>query len=75
MTPKQIRLHDRCQCSIRWKLFQGKLEPTPALFCKEHNAWIQWLKDHEALALIDSGLEEEIYIKPTRPKRKTRDDF
>lgn len=73
MTPRQIQLHNHCQCSIRWNLFKGRNEPTPGLFCKRHNTWIQWLKDHEALALIDSGVQEEIYMPKKRFKPKTRD--
>jgi len=69
MTPKQIQLHNHCECSIRWKLFQGRTDPTPGLFCKQHNKWIQWLKDHEAFMLLDSGIAEEIYVPIVKVKK------
>ena len=72
MTPKNIQLHNHCECAIRWRLFRGHLDPTPGLFCVKHDAFIDWLTKEMAYLLIDSGVREEIYkprVKSKKPKQ------
>ena len=46
--------HNRCEISIRWKLFKTRTDPTPGLFCRCHGVFLDWLNDSVALDLIDN---------------------
>ena len=46
--------HNRCEMSIRWKLFKTRPTPTPGLFCRCHGVFLDWLKDEVAFDLIDN---------------------
>jgi len=46
--------HNRCEMSIRWKLFKNKTTPTPGLFCSCHGVFLDWLKDNVAYDLINN---------------------
>lgn len=70
MKQKNIELHNRCQCEIRWRMFKGKDKPTAGLFCKFHDVFLDWLRDEDATLLIDSGIRESAYLERKKPKRK-----
>lgn len=70
MKQKNIELHNKCQCEIRWRMFKGKHKPTAGLFCKFHDVFLDWLKDEDANLLIDSGITESAYLERKKPKTK-----
>lgn len=70
MKQKNIELHNKCQCEIRWKQFKGKATPTAGLFCKFHDVFLDWLNDSIATELIESGISEGPYLIRKKPKRK-----
>jgi len=70
MKLKNIDLHNRCQCEIRWKQFKNKDKPTAGLFCKFHDVFLDWLNDDIATELIESGISEGPYLIRKKPKRK-----
>ena len=60
--------HNRCEISIRWKLFKTRTDPTPGLFCRCHGVFLDWLNDQVALDLIDNHrvpVETWIEVKKT----------
>lgn len=65
--------HQNCELSIRWKLFKNKIYPTPGLFCKCHDTFLDWLPQDIAFDLIDNHkMEEERWVdrkKKTKPKK------
>ena len=64
-------IHSNCEMSIRWKLFKNKTSPTPGLFCRCHNSFLDWLPESVAFDLIDNHkVIEEIYT--SRPKKKKK---
>lgn len=69
MRQKDIEKHDNCQCDIRWRIFSGQSEPVPGLFCRNHDAFLQWLTVTDAYALIDTGVQETPYIARTKKKK------
>ena len=71
MNDYHMKRHCDCHLSIRWKLFNGDVEPTPALVCSDHNQWIQWLTHELAYELIDvDKVPVEPYVKTTKVKKK-----
>jgi hypothetical protein len=70
MKLKNIELHNKCQCEIRWRMFKGKDKPTAGLFCKFHDVFLDWLSDDIATELINSGISEGPYLIRKKPKRK-----
>lgn len=73
MNDYHMKRHCDCQLSIRWKLFKGDTEPTPALSCKDHNEFIQWLTHKVAYELIDiDGVPVEPYQKYNKPKKNKK---
>jgi hypothetical protein len=69
MKQKNIELHNRCQCEIRWKQFKNKDKPTAGLFCKHHDVFLDWLRDEDATELIGGGISEGPYLIRKKPKR------
>jgi hypothetical protein len=73
MKDYHLKRHCDCQLSIRWKLFKGDVEPTPALVCRDHNEFIQWLTHNIAYELIDvDRLPVEPYTKLSKPKQNKK---
>ena len=73
MNDYHMKRHCDCQLSIRWKLFKGDTEPTPALACSDHNEFIQWLPQKIAYELIDvDKLPVEPYVKYNKPKKNRK---
>jgi hypothetical protein len=70
MKQKNIELHNKCQCEIRWKQFKNKDKPTAGLFCKFHDVFLDWLSDDIATELIKGGISEGPYLIRKKPKRK-----
>lgn len=69
MKQKNIELHNKCQCEIRWRMFKNKNEPTPGLFCKFHDVFLDWLSIEDATLLIDNGINEAPYLERKKPKK------
>jgi hypothetical protein len=57
--------HNNCTISIRWKLYKGHNLPTPALFCKCHNKFLDWINPNIAYDLIDN---HHIEVEPWEKK-------
>ena len=73
MNEYHLNRHCDCQLSIRWKLFKSDVEPTPALACRDHNEFIQWLTHKLAYELIDvDRLPVEPYGKFSKPKKNKK---
>ena len=70
MKNKNIDLHNKCQCEIRWRQFKGKTEFTPGLFCSNHNVFLDWLSLVDANLLIDNGIKEAPYLDRKKPKKQ-----
>jgi hypothetical protein len=68
MIEKQSIKHNNCPVAIRWKMFRGKEIPTPGLYCSCHNTWLEWLSYRTACELIDSGVQEQPYMKKQKVK-------
>jgi hypothetical protein len=69
MRQTDIEKHNNCQCDIRWRIFSGRTEPVPGLFCRNHDAFLEWLTTKDALALIESGIQETPYIMRKKTKK------
>ena len=72
MKSKNIELHNNCTCDIRWRMFSGRKEPVPGLFCSNHDVFLDWLSTKDAYALIDSGVQEVPYTQRKKAKRKPK---
>jgi len=73
MKEKNIHLHNRCQCEIRWRQFKNKTEPTAGLFCKHHDVFLDWLSTQDATLLIDNGINQTPYHdRKTAKKNKAK---
>lgn len=83
MKENLAQIHKNCEMSIRWKMFTGKSFPTPGLFCRCHDAFLDWLPENIAFDLIDNhGVIEEIYTerkkknaKPSLSKAKDNSNY
>ena len=64
-----IDLHNRCECEIRYRMFKGKTEPTPGLFCAKHDIFLDWLNPEVADELIDGGVRVGPYIDRKSAKK------
>jgi hypothetical protein len=69
MKQKNIDLHNCCHCEIRWRMFKGKSDPTPGLFCRNHDIFLDWLKTEDANLLIDNGIQESPYLERKKSKK------
>ena len=50
--------HNNCPVSIRYWTCKNRYEK-PALFCKRHNSFIEWITDETANILIADGIPVE----------------
>jgi hypothetical protein len=74
MQIKLVEKHINCPMSIRWKLFRGKISPTPGLFCSCHDVFLDWLPENVAYELIDvDRIPVEIYTERKKKKSKPSD--
>ena len=64
--------HANCEMSIRYKPVRTSEVFRPALFCKRHNKYLDWLSKQVAQDLVkNNGVIEEPWIDA---KKKTRAD-
>jgi len=72
MKLNNIEKHANCELSIRFKLFKGRPTPTPGLFCKAHDAFLDWLPDEVAYQLIDEDhMPVELYVERKKKRKKS----
>lgn len=71
MKQKNIDLHNRCQCEIRYRPFRSKPVPTPGLFCQQHDVFLDWLSQDIATELISEGVTVAPYIERKKSKTKS----
>lgn len=66
--------HANCEMSIRYKPVKSSEVFRPALFCKQHNKYLDWLSKHLAEDLINSGVAEEPWDFTKKKRAKNSDN-
>jgi len=54
---KVLDKHNEHGVVIIPRMFKGRLDPVPGLYCEDCNKWIKWLTIDEASDLLDAGVE------------------